>query len=204
MITKNPYAIKIFERDSLFIKADSLFAVGPENNRIIKGRFNVKFIKSNMSGKSDQFIMNQNNGLIRLLRNDLSKKEEQILTSKEISKKNPIIWNGNSQMTGDEIQFIRNIKTNELDSLKILNNAFVIEKDSLGTDSFNQMKGIDLFGKFEENELKKLNLVRNTEMLYYLYDEDTNELLGIDKAICSSIEMIIVENQIDEIILHKS
>ena len=87
MITKNPYAIKIFERDSLFIKADSLFAVGPENNRIIKGRFNVKFIKSNMSGKSDQFIMNQNNGLIRLLRNDLSKKEEQILTSKEISKK---------------------------------------------------------------------------------------------------------------------
>ena len=37
-------------------------------------------------------------------------------------------------------------------------------------------------------------------MLYYLYDEDTNELLGIDKAICSSIEMIIVENQIDEII----
>ena len=38
------------------------------------------------------------------------------------------------------------------------------------------MKGIDLFGKFEENELKKLNLVRNTEMLYYLYDEDTNEL----------------------------
>ena len=83
---KNPYAIKIFERDSLFIKADSLFAVGPENNRIIKGRFNVKFIKSIMSGKSDQFIMNQNNGLIRLLRNDLSK-EEQILTSKEISKK---------------------------------------------------------------------------------------------------------------------
>ena len=155
-----------------------------------------------MSGKSDQFIMNQNNGLIRLLRNDLSKKEEQILTSKEISKKNPIIWNGNSQMTGDEIQFIRNIKTNELDSLKILNNAFVIEKDSLGTDSYNQMKGIDLFGKFEENELKKLNLVRNTEMLYYLYDEKTNELIGIDKAICSSIEMIINKNQIDEIIFY--
>lgn len=202
MITKNPYAIKIFQRDSLFIKADSLFAVGPENNRIVKGRFNVKFIKSNISGKSDQFIMNQNNGLIRLLRNDLSKKEEQILTRKEISKKNPIIWNGNSQMTGDEIQFIRNIKTNELDSLKILNNAFVIEKDSLGTDSYNQMKGIDLFGKFEENELKKLNLVRNTEMLYYLYDEETNELIGIDKAICSSIEMIINKNQIDEIIFY--
>ena len=39
-------------------------------------------------------------------------------------------------------------------------------------------------------------------MLYYLYDEETNELIGIDKAICSSIEMIIVENQIDEIIFY--
>lgn len=89
MITKNSYAIKIFERDSLFIKADSLFAIGPENNRLIKGRYNVNFIKSNMSGKSDKFIMNQKNGLIKLLRNKMSKKELQILTSKEIAKKKP-------------------------------------------------------------------------------------------------------------------
>jgi lipopolysaccharide export system protein LptA len=37
MITKNSYAIKIFQRDSLFIKADSLFAIGPENNQVNKG-----------------------------------------------------------------------------------------------------------------------------------------------------------------------
>ena len=120
--------------------------------------------------------------------------------AKEISKKKPIIWNGKSQMTGDEIHILRDIKTNELDSLKILNNAFIIEKDSLGINNFNQMKGIDLYGKFEKNELQKLKLNRNTEMIYYLYDEDTNELVGVDKAICSSIEMIINNNKIDEII----
>lgn len=202
MITKNSYAIKIFERDSLFIKADSLFAIGPENNRLIKGRYNVNFIKSNMSGKSDKFIMNQKNGLIKLLRNKMSKKELQILTSKEIAKKNPIIWNGDSQMTGDEIHILRDINTNELDSLKILNNAFIIEKDSIGVNNYNQMKGIDLFGKFKENELIRLKINRNTEMIYYLYDEDTNELVGIDKAICSSIEMIINDNKIEEIIFY--
>ena len=108
-----------------------------------------------MSGKSDKFIMNQKNGLIKLIRNKLSKREEQILTSKEISKKKSIIWNGESQMTGDEIHIIRNTKTNQLDSLKILNNAFVIEKDSFGIDNYNQMKGIDLFGNFKDNELEK-------------------------------------------------
>ncbi|MDB3927523.1 OstA-like protein, partial [Flavobacteriaceae bacterium] len=119
MITRNSYAIKLLEKDSLFIKADTLFAIGPEKNRIIKGRYDVKFFKNNMSGKSDKFIMNQKNGLIKLLRNNLSKREQQILTSKEISKKNPVIWNGESQMTGDEIHIIRNTKTNRLDSLKI-------------------------------------------------------------------------------------
>ena len=117
MITKNSYAIKLLEKDSLFIKADTLFAVGPDENRIIKGRYHVKFFKNNMSGKSDKFIMNQKNGLIKLLRNKLSKREQQILTSKEISKKNPVIWNGESQMSGDEIHIIRNINTNRLDSL---------------------------------------------------------------------------------------
>jgi hypothetical protein len=105
-------------------------------------------------------------------------------------------------MTGDEIHILRDLKTNDLDSLKILNNAFIIEKDSLGFNNFNQMKGIDLYGKFQENELKKLKLNRNTEMIYYLYDEDTNELVGIDKAICSSIEMLIDNNEIEEIIFY--
>jgi hypothetical protein len=146
--------------------------------------------------------MNQKNGLIKLLRNDLSGREQQVLTSNEIAKKNPVIWNGNSQMTGDEIHILRDLKTNDLDSLKILNNAFIIEKDSLGFNNFNQMKGIDLYGKFQENELKKLKLNRNTEMIYYLYDEDTNELVGIDKAICSSIEMLIDNNEIEEIIFY--
>ena len=202
MITRNSYAIKLLEKDSLFIKADTLFAIGPEKNRIIKGRYDVKFFKNNMSGKSDKFIMNQKNGLIKLLRNKLSEREQQILTSKEISKKNPVIWNGESQMTGDEIHIIRNIKTNRLDSLKILNNAFVIEKDSFGINNYNQMKGIDLFGNFKDNELEKIRLNRNTEMIYYLYDEESKELIGIDKAICSSILMTINNNKIDEIIFY--
>ena len=82
-------------------------------------------------------------------------------------------------MSGDEIHIIRNLETNQLDSLKILNNAFVIEKDSFGIDNYNQIKGIDLFGNFKDNVLEKIRLDRNTEMIYYLYDEETKDLIGI-------------------------
>ena len=199
MITKRSIAIKMIERDSLFIKADTLFAIGPSKNRIIKGRYNVRIFKENLSGKSDKIIIDQNTGLTKLLRNELTNKEKQVLTAKEIAIKNPILWNGDSQMTGDEIHIIRNLKTNDLDSLKILNNAFIIEKDTLGIENFNQMKGINLFGKFQDNELKTIELVQNTEMIYYLYDDNSNDLIGIDKAICSSIRMEIDDNIIKEI-----
>ena len=61
------------------------------------------------------------------------------------------------------------------------------------------MKGIKLFGKFQKNELKTIELIQNTEMIYYLYDEKTKDLIGIDKAICSSIIMEIENNNIKEI-----
>jgi len=199
MITKRSFAIKMVEKDSLFIKADTLFAIGPSNNRVLKGRFNVKIFKQNLSGKSDKIIINQKTGLTKLLRNDLSKLEKQILTTNEIAMKNPILWNGDNQMTGDEIHITRNLKTNELDSLKILNNAFVVEKDTLGINNFNQIKGINLFGKFIENELKTIELIQNTEMIYYLYDDNSKDLIGIDKAVCSSITMEIDNNTIKEI-----
>ena len=200
MITKKAVAIKLIQKDSLFIKADTLFAIGPNENRIIKGRYNVRIFKENLSGKSDRIFIDENSGLTKLLRNELSKRQKQILTTSEITKINPVLWNGNSQMTGDEIHITRNLKTNDLDSLKILNNAFIIEKDSLGLNNFNQMKGINLYGKFKNNELKIIELIQNTEMIYYLYDDNSNELIGIDKAICSSIVMKIDNNTIKEII----
>ena len=200
MITKRSYAIKIIDKDSLYIKADSLFAIGPPNDRKIKGRYNVKFFKKNMSGRSDKILIDEASGITKLTRNKLSSRQTQIMTEKEITKINPIIWIDDNQMTGDEIHFIRDLKTNDMDSLKILNNAFVIEKDTLGQNNYNQMKGITLLGKFLNNNLKTVKLVQNTQMIYYLYDDKTKDLIGIDKAICSSIVMEIENNAIREII----
>ena len=61
------------------------------------------------------------------------------------------------------------------------------------------MKGITLLGKFLNNNLKTVKLVQNTQMIYYLYDYKTKYLVGIDKAICSSIVMEIENNTIREI-----
>ena len=179
-ITKRAVAINVIENDSLYIHADTLMVTGKPDNRIIRGFHNAKLYKSDMSGKSDSIHSNNKTGITKMLRN-------------------PVLWSGESQMTGDTIHLLNNLETDKLDSLKILNNAFIVQKDTLTKDGYNQVQGINLYGKFIENSLKHVDVVKNTEVIYYMRDE-ANELIGIDKTICNTkINLLIENNQIEDI-----
>src|SRR5690606_40633248 len=109
------------------------------------------------------------------------------------------LWNGESQLTGDLMHLISNKETQKLDSLKVMNNVFIIEKDTLGT-GFNQVKGQNLFGRFQDGKLAEVDIIKNTEMIYYVYSE--NELYGIDKNVSSSINLIFSDNEIETVTFH--
>ena len=94
------------------------------------------------------------------------------------------------------------LEKNIIDSLKISNNSFLVEIDTLGKGSnYNQMKGIKLFGKIIDNKINKIKIDKNAELIYYMYDEN-NELIGIDKALASSILISFKEDGIDDIIFY--
>jgi hypothetical protein len=112
--------------------------------------------------------------------------------------RNPVLWNGENQMTGDSIHIISNTKTEQLDSLKVLENAFIVSLDSISKKGYNQAKGVNLYGKFIENELKIIDLVKNTEVIYYMYNDD-QELIGINKTICSSIRITMANNDVEDL-----
>jgi lipopolysaccharide export system protein LptA len=177
-ITKKAVAITLFEKDSVYFHAKKLLITGKPGDRIIRGFSNARFYKTDMSGKCDSIHSNEKTGLTQM-----------------IGK--PILWNGNNQMTGDVIHLISEGKTKKIDSLKVLNNAFIVSKDTIGT-GFNQVKGQNLFGKFKDNKLHEVNVVKNAEVIYYMRN-DKQELIGINKELSSSINMIVNGNQIESI-----
>ncbi len=166
-------AITNTNKDSLFIHGDTLLVTGDPKNRIIRAYHHVKFFKSDMSGKCDSIHSNQRTGLTQMF-------------------KNPILWSNQSQITGDTIQLISNTETDKLDSLKVLQNAFIINKDSIG---FNQIKGRNLLGKFEENDLRFVNIIGNSEVIHFVRNED-NSLIGIEKTTCSEIHFVLKDGAI--------
>lgn len=176
-ITKRAVAITLQEKDSVYIHADTLMVTGKPDNRIMRGFYDVRLYKSNMSGKSDSVHVRQQTGLTQMIGN-------------------PVIWSGNNQLAGDTIHLLSNTKTEQLDSLKVFYNAFMIQKDSI--EGYNQVKGKELYGSFVNNELEQVDILKNTETLYYLRNEK-DSLIGINKTLSSSIRILFEDREIEEI-----
>jgi lipopolysaccharide export system protein LptA len=174
-VTKRAVAINLVENDSIYIHGKLLMVTGKPNDRIVRAYPNARFFKKDLSGKCDSIHSSQKTNLTQL-----------------IGK--PILWNFENQMTGDLMHLIGNNQTEKLDSLKVLNNAFIASRDTIGT-GFNQVKGVNLFGKFKDNKLYEVDVIKNTEVLYFLRN-DQKELIGINKNVSSRINMTMEGNTI--------
>jgi lipopolysaccharide export system protein LptA len=199
IITRKALAINIVDQDSLFIHADTLVATGPENKRILRAYYDVRILKSDLRGHSDSLYLDESTGLTKLLSRPLTKQQEQIFTEVDHNKNNPVLWFDKSQMSGDEILLLSDTQTKKLDSLKILGRVFIIEKDTLSETGYQQIKGGVLDGSFKEGKLDNVLITKNTEMVYYLYNDEDLQLIGIDKTTCSALRMQFEEGQIETI-----
>ena len=64
---------------------------------------------------------------------------------------------------------------------------------------FNQIKGGLLNGAFKEGKLDNIIITKNTEMVYYLYNDEDLQLIGIDKTTCSALKMNFDNGEISNI-----
>ena len=199
IITRRAMAINIVDQDSLFIHADTLVATGPQDKRILRGYYDVRILKSDIRGRSDSLYLDQSIGLTQLLSRPLTNQQEQIFTEADRNGANPVLWFGESQMSGDKIFLLSDLVTRKLDSLKIIGNIFIIEKDTLSVDGYQQIKGGILNGAFKEGRLDNIVITKNTEMVYYLYNDEDLQLIGIDKTTCSALQMNFTDGQIEDI-----
>lgn len=193
-ITKRALAITVQEKDSIYMHSDTLMVTGKPEHRITRAYYNAKIYKSDLSGKADSIHADHKTGLTQLIN-----LERFSSTDKFAIRRKPILWNLGNQMTGDTIHLISNPETEQLDSLIVFDNAFVLSRDTIGdSKGFNQIKGLKLIGLFKDNELYNIDIIKNAEVIYYTRDGN-NELVGINKSRSGSINIKISNNEIDEI-----
>jgi len=176
IITKKPLAISTVEKDTMFIHGDTLSITGTQDHKLMKIYHHVKFFKTDLRGKCDSLVSKQGKGITELFRN-------------------PVLWSADNQITGDSIRLINNLKTNKLDSLNIIKNALIVQKDSLG---YNQIRGKNMFGKFKNQKLNSLLVKGNGAVINYARDEE-GVLSAIMDMECSNIQFNFNESKIQSI-----
>jgi lipopolysaccharide export system protein LptA len=159
-------------QDTLFMHSDTIRATfdTAQSIRNLFCYYKVKFFRSDMQGMCDSMVYHGTDSTL-------------------IMYKEPIIWAENNQLSGDSISMT--ILNQRLDTLVLYSSAFMISEDD--TNKYNQVKGRDMIGYMNNNELQKIKVIGNSETLYYIREEDRS-LIGINKVISSDM-LIFLENR---------
>lgn len=168
-IFDNPLLRMIINQDTLYLKADTLVSIDSEvdKDKRLLAYHNVKVFKSNIQSIADSLAYG-------------------VADSTMYFYGKPVLWTAGNQLTADSINMV--IQNKAIDILNMQNQAFVITEDSSG--NHNQIKGRDMVAKFKDNELNIVDVFGNGESIFFMYDQETNDFVGMNKIICSDITLI--------------
>jgi lipopolysaccharide export system protein LptA len=179
MVTKKAMFIQISEKDSLFLHADTIKSVTRTDKterayRLMRAYHGCRIFSKSLQAKCDSLSYSFQDSVIRLYRY-------------------PVIWAEENQLTSDSMAVFT--KNSQTDRMELYNAAFIASK--VDTIRYNQTKGRSLTGHFKNNELFKIDIKGNGEVVYYLLDGE--ELAGVDQSKCADIQVLLDKGKPSEI-----
>ncbi len=164
-VTANPQILSIMDNDTLSIKADTIYTIKSTTKmkqEILMAWRHVRIYKSDLQAIADSLVYLKNDSLMTLY-------------------KKPMLWSGLNQISGDTIHFY--INNRKLDSMLVVNNAFVISKET--SKHFNQVKGKNVNGYFKAGKINFIQVFGNGQSIYYAKED--SQYLGVNVINCSEM-----------------
>jgi len=174
LVHGNALVRKYFEKDTLFVTADSLISQdsGGDSAKYLLAFRSINLVKADLSGLADSLVYNYSDSSIRLFQD-------------------PVMWNQGSQISSDSMIFF--LANEELDRAFMKDKAFVITQDTIF--NFNQMKGRSMMAYFKEGKISHLNIDGNGESLYFALEGDTLSQ-GVNRTLSASIKLVFSDGAI--------
>ena len=181
LVTQEALLTKVFERDSLFLHADTLFAWQDSvtNDRSWSAYHGVRIFKSDLQGRCDSLVYRTSDSTLNFYTD-------------------PIMWSEANQLTATFMSM--QMAHSEISELRLFNSAFICSaEDSI---RYNQIRGRDMTGYFEDNRLHSIRVTGNGQSIYYTRNSK-KQFTGVNRADCSDMMIKLAENKIESITLIK-
>lgn len=202
LATNKPLLILQQNKDSIYIKADTLFSA-----RLMDkfGKLKTDFIRTSTGFK--KIIIQEKDSAqryfeayshVRIFHDSLQAVCDSMFISSRDSilrlHKNPVIWAQGSQATGDTVLlFTLNRKPKKFE---IMENAFLINHVEL--DVYNQVKSTRMDGWFIDGNIDSVRAAGNAKNIYFMQDSDSS-YSGINESTSDILDVYFKNKEIFKI-----
>ncbi len=184
-ITKNEDGTETALLDTLFIKSRIMEAYRDSAERFL-AIDSVKILKEDFASVNDLTIYYRN--------------EERIVTSKiNPQAVQPVLWNENSQLTGDSITIY--LSDNKIKQLDVDGTSFMLSQNENYIERYDQTSSAQIKLFFDKSKINRAEFYGNVFSIYYMYDGETAN--GLTKSNSASTTVIFDDNEVTEVKLYK-
>lgn len=185
--TDSAMVVDFSQRDSLFMHADTfkVFTYNKETDsvyRVIHAYNKVRAYRIDIQAVCDSLVYDQRDSCMVLY-------------------KDPIVWNQNQQLLGEEIRVY--MKDSVVDHAHVINQAFSIE-DMHKPDIYNQVSSHEMFAFFTKGEIHEAQAKDNVLVVYYPVDESDSSFVGMVSMETSLLRMFMEQRKLQRIWAPKS
>ncbi|RYY50559.1 MAG: hypothetical protein EOO06_03520 [Chitinophagaceae bacterium] len=205
LATRKPVMIIYRDNDSTYIAADTLFSGLRRNDTsrnttvISKDTVNgIKTLDIKTPKDSIRYFLAFNH--VRIFNDSLQAVCDSLYYSTEDSVfrmfRNPVAWNGKSQLTGDTMYLFT--ERQKAKRLYVFNNSMVINESA--KDLYNQMGGRTLNGYFTDGNIEYIRVKGSpAESVFYPQDEDS-AYVGMNRSSGDVIDIFFVNKEVNKVI----
>lgn len=172
LLTDHPYLIQRFDADTLLLIADTLYSIDDSANgrQRLRAFGRATVWMRDLQAIADSLEYNRIDSTLHLF-------------------KDPVLWSGMNQLSGDTIRLWMQNQT--ADSLLADGRAMVISRnDSLFDD---QVKGRVLKAKFKNEQIARLRVEGNSESMYLV--KDNEKRVGLNRSFSQSLRVELKDNE---------
>jgi lipopolysaccharide export system protein LptA len=168
----------------------------------------ITSLKSDTSRKTSIISINKNDSSIRyflafhhvrIFNDSLQSVCDSLFYSTEDSTfrlfQDPVVWSGESQVTGDTIYLFT--KNKKVERFYVFENGMIINKSN--NKFYNQIAGKTINGYFKKGVIDYVRVKgQKAESIYYAQDKDS-AYVGMNRATGDVIDMYFIKNQLNKV-----
>lgn len=172
--TKRPVAIDYSQKDTLWMHSDTMriytFNINTDSvYRKVHAYPHIRAFRNDMQAICDSLVFNSKDSCMTMY-------------------KDPVIWNANRQMLGEEIRAYMADST--IRFAHVIGQALSIEQmpDSV---HYNQITSSEMKSYFEKGEMKMTEAIGNVQTVYYMTNDKDSSLVGLNYLETDTMRMYL-------------